>query len=568
MFNKETLKQAQRLEKEWKEICDKRYQGRDFGSKTSSGIPIKPVYTPLDIEHIKYGDDIGMPGIYPYMRNNYPIHYQFQPWINQQTHGYGLPEDTRERMDALAKAGMKGYFGGRSYNLVWDLPSYIGFDPDEQEAMGYIGKDGVSCNTDDDFARMLHDIDLTKNNIVLINIDTLPVFAHFIAYADKMGFPRDKLRGNTMNWEFTAWWSPSMLWEPEGGLKLATDLIKFCSKEMPGWNHTNIESHAFSELGANAIQQMAFGIATAIAVSDSCVKAGIAPDDFMPGMGFQIANCNDFFEYIGMFRAWRRLWARICYEKYGCRKPSSMHLRVHTHTSCFELTAQQPLVNLIRTTLHALGAVLSSTTAMELPGYDEPIGIPTEEAAILSLRIQQVIAEETGITKVSDPLAGSYYVEWMTNKIEEEGKSILKQIDDMGGFLVAHKNGWFITHCRENATRWRKEVDNGGRVVVGWNKYKVDREEKIQPFRTNPELSRIASERIKKYKADRDQAKTNAALNALINAAERLNKKDEYGAVMPAAIEAAKAKATMGEISKALRKVFQWGPEHNPLTDY
>jgi methylmalonyl-CoA mutase N-terminal domain/subunit len=245
-----------------------------------------------------------------------------------------------------------------------------------------------------------------------------------------------------------------------------------------------------------------------------------------------------------------------------------MHLRVHTHTSCFELIAQQPLVNLIRTTLHAMGAVLSSTTAMELPGYDEPIGIPTEEAAILSLRIQQVIAEESGITKVSDPLAGSYYVEWLTNKIEEEGKKILKQIDDMGGFLVAHKNGWFITHCRENATRWRKEVDSGERVVVGWNKYKMDHEEQIHPFRTDPEASRISIARIKKYKADRDQAMTNAALNALVDAAERLDKKGEYGAVMPAAIEAAKAKATMGEISKALRKVFHWGPEYNPLTNY
>ena len=567
MFSKETLEEAKKLEQEWQEFYEKRYQGKDFSSTTSSGIPIKPIYTPLDTENIDYAKDIGSPGTYPYMRSNYVIHYQFQPWVNQQVHGYGLPEHTRERMDLLAKAGMKGYFGGRAYNLVWDLPSYAGFDPDEPEAVGYIGNDGVSCISDEDFERMLHDLDLTKTNIVMINADTIPIFAHFIAYADKKGFPRDKLRGNTMNWEFTAWWLPSMLWEPNDGLKLATDLIHFCCKEMPGWNHTNIECQATSELGANAVQQMAFGIATAMAVADSCVKAGLEPDSFMPGIGFQIANCNDFFEYICMFRAARRLWARIAHEKYGCKKPASMHFRTHTHTSCSELAKQQPLVNLIRTTLHALGAVLSGTTAMALPSYDEPIGIPTEEAAILALRIEQVIAEETGITKVTDPLGGSYYVESLTNKMEEEDKKILKQIDEMGGFIKALKDGWLIGQCRENATKWRQQVDSGERVVVGWNKYVMGEEKEIKPFRIDPEVARIAIERVKKYKAERDQAKTDAALNGLLLAAERLAK-GEYGGVMPAAIEAAKAKATTGEIAKTLRKVLKWGTDCSPLATY
>jgi methylmalonyl-CoA mutase N-terminal domain/subunit len=520
----------------------------------------------LDIEHINYGQEIGMPGIYPYMRDNYAIHYQFQPWVNQQTHGYGLPEHTRERMDLLANAGMKGYFGGRAYNLVWDLPSYSGVDPNEPEAMGYVGKDGVSCVTDEDFERMLHDLDLTKTNVVLINSDTIPILAHFIAYSDQKGVPRNKLRGNSMNWQFTAWWLPSMLWEPEGGLKLATDLIHFTCREMPDWNHTNFECHAISEMGANAVQQMAFGIATAMAVANSCVKAGIDPDAFMPGMGFQIANCNDFFEYICMFRAWRGLWARIVHEKYGCKKASSMHLRVHSHTSCYELTKQQPLVNLIRTTLHALGAVLSGTTAMELPGYDEPIGIPTEEAAILSLRTQQILLEESGITKVTDPLAGSYYVESLTHTIEEEGKKILQRIEDMGGFMKALKSGWLVSQCRENAVRWRRDVESGKRVVVGWNKYSAE-EGEIRPFRVDPEVARIAIERIKEYKAKRDQGKTDTALSNLVTAAERLDK-GEYGVLMPAAIEAAKAKATCGEISKALKKVFQWGPQFSSQTDH
>lgn len=565
MFDEKTIEQAHRLEEQWKRLVAERYGGRTFETTTSSGIPVKPMYTPLDIDNIDYEKNIGVPGIYPFMRNNYAIHYQFQPWINQQTHGYGLPEHTRERMDMLAQAGMRGYFGGRAYNLTWDLPSNWGVDPEEPEAIGYHGKDGVSCVTQEDFARMLHDIDLTQNNIVLINFDTIPVFAHFIAYADSQGFPRDKLRGNSMNWQFTAWWSPSMLWAPQEGLKMATDLIYFCSKEMPNWNHTNIESHAISEMGANALQQMAFSIATAMAVANSCVEAGIDPDVFMPGIGFQPAQCNDFFEYIGMFRAWRRLWARIAREKYGCKRPSSMHFRTHTHTSCFELTKQQPLVNIIRTTLHALGAVLSGTTAMELPAYDEPLGIPTEEAAILALRIQQVLYHETGITNVVDPLAGSYYVEYLTNKMEDEASKILQQIEELGGFLKCLESGWLVTQCRRNAELWREQVNRGEKIIVGWNKYVMPEDKEVPVFRVDPEVERIAIERIKKYKAERDQAKTDAALNKLREAAQRLNQ-GEYGHLMPAAIEAAKAKATAGEMSRVLKQVFRWGYQYSSLT--
>jgi methylmalonyl-CoA mutase N-terminal domain/subunit len=307
---------------------------------------------------------------------------------------------------------------------------------------------------------------------------------------------------------------------------------------------------------------MAYGVGTAIAIADSCVAADLEPDSFMPGIGFQIAQCNDFFEYICMFRAWRKLWASVAKERYGCKRASSMQLRTHTHTSCFELTKKQPLVNLIRSAYHALGAALSGTTAMEIPGYDEPIGIPTEESAILSLRIQQVIRHETGITRVSDPLAGSYYVEWLTKRMEEEARKVLKEIDDAGGFVKAHKSGMFMSTMRKHASDWRKAVDSGEMVVVGWNKYVMPEEEQIKPFRADPSVAKIAIERIKEYKANRDQAKTDAALNSLVEAATKLDK-GGYGHVMPACIEAAKAKATAGEISKTMRKVFKWGPEYS-----
>ncbi|MFC1823436.1 methylmalonyl-CoA mutase family protein [Thermodesulfobacteriota bacterium] len=567
MFDEKTLKQTEKLMEQYQQALNKRYEGKDFTTASGSGIPIKPVYTPSDVKDLDYEKDIGVPGLYPYMRSNYPIHYQFQPWINQPVHGYGLPEHTRERMDMLAEAGMEGHFGGRSYNIVCDIPTHFGVDPDEPDAQGYIGKDGVSCPTDEDFGRMLHGIDLTKTNIVLINRDTLPYLSHFIAYAESQGLNPSQLRGNTMNWQFGVWYAPNQLWDSEGGLKLATEVIWYCCKEMPKWNHTNIQGHGMSETGANAVQQMAYAIATAMTIADSCKAAGLDPDTFMPGIGYQIAQCNEFFEYICMFRAWRKLWANIARERYGCKKPSSMMLRTHSHTSCFELTRQQPLVNVIRSSYHALGAVLSGTTAMEVPAYDEPIGLPTEESAILSLRIQQVIRHETGVTKVSDPLAGSYYVESLTNRMEQEAREILKEIDDAGGFIKAHKNGMFMSEMRKNAAEWRKKIDRGEKIVVGWNKYTVPEKDNFKAFRADPAVARIAAERIKAYKANRDQAKTDAALNALVEAAERLDK-GEYGHVMPACIEAARAKATTGEISKNLRKVFKWGPQYNMALQY
>jgi len=563
MFNEKTLQECRELMEQYSKAVAERYQGKDFSSTTgSSGIPIKPVYTPLDVEDLDFGKDIGVPGFPPFLRSNYPIHYQFQPWINQPVHGYGLPEHTRERMDMLAGAGMEGYFGGRAYNIVCDVPTHFGVDPDDPDAQGYIGKDGVTCATSEDFGRMLHDIDLTKTNIVLINGDTLPYLAHYIVYAESQGLTPDQLRGNTMNWQFGAWYAPNHLWESEGGLKLATDVIYFCSKEMPKWNHTNIQGHGMSETGADAVHQMAYGIGTAIAIADSCVAAGLDPDSFMPGIGFQIAQGNDFFEYICMFRAWRKLWASVARERYGCKRASSMMLRTHTHTSCFELTKQQPLVNVIRSSFHALGAALSGTTAMEVPAYDEPIGIPTEESHVLALRIQQVIRHETGITKVSDPLAGSYYVEWLTHRMEQEARKILKEIDDAGGFVKAHKSGMLMGTMRKHASEWRKSVDSGETVVVGWNKYGVPEKEVIKPFRADPDVARVAIERVKEYKANRDQARTDAALDALVEAAKRLDK-GEHGHVMPACIEAARARATCGEISKTLRKVFKWGPQYS-----
>lgn len=244
-----------------------------------------------------------------------------------------------------------------------------------------------------------------------------------------------------------------------------------------------------------------------------------------------------------------------------------MHLRTHTNTSCFELIKQQPLNNIIRSAYHALGAALSGTTAMQIPAYDEPIGIPTEESAVITLRTQQILLHETGVTRVSDPLAGSYYVEWLTRRMEEEGKKVLKEIEDAGGFVKAHKEGMLVRVLRKGCDQWREEIEAGERIVVGWNKYATEEDLKVKAFRPDPEVARLSIERLKDYKARRDQAKTDAALNGVVVACERL-KKGEWGHVMPACIEAAKAEATAGEISKALRKVMKWGPEYNVMLKF
>jgi len=559
MFKKDTLDEDTEMQKKWREKYSKLYKDKEFKATTASGIPVKPVYTASDIDHLDYGE-IGIPGEYPFTRGIYPLQYQFQPWVNQMSLGYGLPEQTRERMDMLKEAGMKGYFGAQSYNLPHDLVSKAGLDPDSPEAKGLVGRGGVNISTIDDLDRIFHDLPLDKTQIVQnIGSATMVGLAMYIVYAEGRGFSRDKLGGNSMNWLYKAPFVDYAMFPPKSAFKLMAEFIKFCSRNMPRWNTTNIAGYFMEEAGGNAIQEAAFTMATGIAITEACVKAGLHPDDFLPRIGFQFAQGNDFLEEIAKIRAIRKMWAKINKERFGCENPRSMQVRMHIHTSGCSLMAQQPLVNIIRAAFHTLGAVLSGTNALHTSAYDEALGLPTEESATLALRTQQIVLDETHIPNVSDPLAGSYYLEWLTSKIEEEAMKLIEKIDEIG-YTKAWETGWFKNELASSAYKWREDMDKGDRVVVGVNKYVSDEEQKVPVFRIDPKIEQTAVERVREFRARRDSGKTGAALDRLKETAKKIN--DEWpdgGDLMPSIIEAAKADATLGEMQGILKEVFGWG---------
>src|SRR3954470_14020053 len=453
---------------------------------THSGIPVKPCYFAHDVPA---GTDAEAPGSYPFTRGNLAAQYQFMTWANQPVIGYGLPEQTRERMDLLAEQGMVGYFGQRFYNLVYDLVSHAGLDPDDPAARGRIGECGMAVSSVRDMERLFAGLYPTKMNVVHITYyQVIPALAQYIAYAEKLGLEPAALRGNSMNWYHQSAYVGMSAFPPLQGHKLAVELISYCTRNMPRWNTTNLFAYGVEEAGGTAVQEIGLMLAYGIDLVRSCLEAGLEPDQFLPRFGFQIAQANDFFEEICKIRAMRRMWATTMHERFGAQDPRSMHVRIHTHTSGAVLTAQQPLVNLIRATLHTLGAALSGTQAMEVSAYDEALAIPTEEAATLALRTQQVIQEETNVTAVSDPLAGSYYVESLTDSVATEALDLVEKIEELGGYTAAQETDWIRAEVEESAGRWREAVDSGERRVVGVNCYTAEEEPATPVFQVDPEV--------------------------------------------------------------------------------
>lgn len=559
-FNPEFVEATRKLEAEWRAKFDAIAQkfGVDPGTyslKTDSGLPLKPAYFPHDVAGQSYGM-LSAPGMYPFTRGLYPAQYQFMRWANQPVIGYGLPEDTRKRMDYLQSQGMTGYFGNTFYNLVYDLVSHEGLDPDHPAAEGRVGQCGMAVYSLEDNARLFDGLPLDKINVIHISYyEVLPVLAHYLAYARRRGVPWGKLGGNSMSWYYQSAYVGMTCFPPNSGMALATELVNFCTREMPRWNTVNIFGYGMEEAGANAVQEVAFSVAAGIDYARACVASGLAPDQFLSRFGFQISQSNDFFEEICKIRALRRLWARKCHA-LGARDPKSMHVRIHTHTSGAVLTAQQPLNNLIRTTLHAFGAALSGVQAMEVSSFDEALAIPTEHAHTMALRIQQIIQEESGITRVADPLGGSYYVESLTNQIEAAAEKIFDEVESHGGYHKCHD--YVRAQIEASAARWRDQVDTKERVLVGMNKYESAEMQDIEVFRVNPESERIAVERVRELRARRDARKWENAMTALDAAAKRCAG-SEIGGLIPAMIEASDADATTGELMGALKKHLGWG---------
>jgi len=563
MFDPKVLEEDNEKKKSWTNEfgkVQKKFLGeRPYQPSTASGIPLMPLYTPEDVKHIPY-EEIGLPGFFPFARGNYPMGYQFMSWANQPVIGCGTPEETRERMDYLREQGMTGYFGNTFYNLVYDLATHGGFDPSDRAAEGRIGECGMSVYSIPTMEILFKDIPLDRTNVVHITMNqTMPILAIYLAYAEMRGYSPDQLRGNTMNWYHTYnVVSGLATFPPEMCDRLAAELIWFCTKNMPRWNTTNLFGYGIEEAGANAYEEVAVIVSAGMSITRRCMEQGLKPDEFLPRFGFQIGQGNDFFEEIAKIRALRKIWAKTNCHQFGARNPQSMQVRIHTHTSGAMLTAQQPLVNLIRTTLQALGAALSGVQAMEIPGYDEALAIPSEESARLALRIQQVIAEETNITKVTDPLGGSYYMEWLTAEIERKAMELIEKIEEQGGFIKAWESGFIRSVVERSARKWKEEVDSGNRVVIGVNKYRMEEEKKMPLYKINPETARIQKEGEIAYKKNRDQAKLDKALKDLEESLTHFRQGDNDHSIMPIMIEAARCGATNGELMSLMKNTLGW----------
>jgi len=573
MFDERTLALSRELAARW---CDEyRKLAGKFGERapaqaahpqTHSGLPLRSAYFPHDIEGLDFSS-IGAPGQRPFTRGNLAAQYQFMNWANQPVIGYGLPEHTRERMDLLASQGMVGYFGAQFYNLVYDLVSHEGLDPDHAAARGRIGQCGMAVYSVADMARLFDGLDLTRINVVHITYyQVIPALAQYIAYAAKRGVGPEQLRGNSMNWYHQSAYVGMSAFPPEQGLKLAVELIGYCARHMPRWNTTNFFGYGVEEAGGNAVQEIGLMLAFGIELVRACRKAGLEPDTVLGRFGFQIAQANDFFEEVCKIRALRRIWATAMTDQFGVEDPRSLHVRIHTHTSGVCLTAQQPLVNLIRTTLHAFGAALSGTQAMEVSSYDEALAIPTEQAATLALRVQQVIQEETNVTAVSDPLAGSYYVEALTDQIATAALELVAQVEAQGGYIAAQRNGWIRSRVETSAARWRDMVTEGKRRIVGLNCFQTETEARSNIFKVDPEVERVAVGRIQDLRSSRDSKAHAEAMRAFAEAARNFARRGvgEIGddVLISSAIEAARADATTGEMMEVLKSALGWGAPH------
>ncbi len=540
-----------------KEIWEKsreRYAAKIKPQKNLSGIPIKTVYTKEDVEEL---DLNVMPGVYPYTRGLYPDGYALTPWMQQMVFGFGTCEETREKMETLVEQGMEGYFGHKVFNIVFDIPAMYGIDADHPEAEGNVGQCGCHLSTIEDYDEIIRDWELETTNFSLITGDNcLPALALICAAAERRGKTIDSLRGNSMNWYPRIAVQDIPSWEPKHGYALMGDLISFCSKNIPAWNTTNIFMYGLSEAGATPVQELAYGLSWGKSVIDAGKEAGVDPDKFVGRLGFQIGIQNDFFEEIAKLRAHRKMWAKITADA-GCKKPSCMFARVHIHTSGNVLTAQQPLNNTARITMQIMAAILGGVQSIHSCSYDETIGIPTELSHRTAIRSQQIMMWESGLKNVADPLAGSYYVEWLTDKMEQEAWKIYDDLEKKGGYMKGLEEGWVKKAIDDTSYDRKIAVKTGKQPVVGVNKYVMEEtEEKHEPFRVDASIEKKAIERLKAFKDRRSQAEVDSALVNLKKACMEL--KDGKGELMPALVEAARKGATNGEMIAPMREAFGW----------
>ena len=512
---------------------------------TLSGLEVKRLYTPEDVRDLDYSRDLGFPGQYPFTRGIHPTMYRGRTWTMRMFSGLGTAEDTNERFKYLLKHGESGL------SVAFDYPTLMGYSSDSPEALGECGKCGVAIDTLKDMEILFDGIPLDKvTTSMTVNPPATVLLAMYIVTAEKRGVPRSQIQGtvqNDMLKEFIA--QKTFMLPPGPSLRIIVDTVEFCTRELPKWNTISISGYHIREAGSTAAQELAFTLADGLTYVQACIDRGMDVDEFAPRLSFFFNAHIDFFEEIAKYRAARRMWARFMRERFKARDPRSWLLRFHTQTAGCSLAAQQPHNNIVRTAYEALAAVLGGTQSLHTNSFDEVLALPSEEAATVALRTQQVLAEETGVTNTVDPLAGSYFVEALTNKMEEEATRYIDSIEAMGGMVAAIENGYPQREIADAAYRFQQQLETQKRTVVGVNKYVTDHSP-VDLLKIGPEVESKQLERLREVKQRRDGARVNERLEELRRACDS----DEN--LMPHVVECVREYATIQEVCDVFRDAF------------
>ena len=533
---------------EWKrELYDATPERGDELSSTISGLENEPLYSPENVD-IDYDATLGYPGVYPFTRGVYPSMYRGKLWTMRQFAGFGTAEETNERFRYLLEHGQTGL------STAFDMPTLMGYDSDHARSLGEVGREGVAIDSLADMETLFDGIPLGEvSTSMTINSPAAMLLAFYLCVGEQQGVPRSELRGTIQTdilKEYIA--QKEWIFPPQPSMRLVVDMMEFCAQEMPRWHPISISGYHIREAGSNAVQELAFTLADGFAYVEAAVERGLDVDDFAPRLSFFFNAHLDFFEEIAKYRAARRIWARELRETYGAKNPRSWLMRFHTQTAGVSLTAQQPEVNIVRTALEALAAVLGGTQSLHTNSYDEALALPTENAVRIALRTQQVIAHETGVVNTIDPLGGSWYVEDLTNRLEAEAYDYFDRIRKLGGVIPAIEENFFQREIADASFRYQAEVEAKQRIVVGVNRYEAQEEAPIELLRVDPALETKQIERVQATRAQRDGAKVEAALTALKEGAAKADVN-----LMPLIVDASREYVTMGEMCDALRAV--WG---------
>jgi methylmalonyl-CoA mutase N-terminal domain/subunit len=550
LFDSKALKKIVREKEVWtREELEKvlsRFPERLPRFSTISDKEIPELLTPEDINDLDYQEDLGMPGVFPYTRGVQPTMYRGRLWTMRQFAGFGTPEDTNKRYRYLLSQGQTGL------SVAFHYPTLMGYDSDHPRSLGEVGRCGVAVDSLRDMEKIFEGIPLDKvTTSMTINGPAGILLAMYIVVAEKQGVPADKIGGTIQNdilKEYIA--QKSWIFPPRPSIRIITDIMEYCTKHVPRWNTISISGYHIREAGSTAAQELAFTLADGMGYVQAAIDAGQNVDDFAPRLSYFFNAHSDFFEEIGKYRAARRIWAKTMKERFGAQKESSQKLRFHTQTAGCSLTAQQPMNNVVRTTMQALSAVLGGTQSLHTNSLDETLALPTEETVTLALRTQQILAEETGIANTTDPLGGSFFVEWMTDQLEKEAMVYIDKIDEVGGIVRAIELGFPQKEIGDAAYRYQKQIEMNEKTVVGVNKYTSDQDPPIPLLKIDPEVELRQVKNLKRVKSKRNAAEVAKQL-ARIEVAAKDGKN-----LMECFVDAVREYVTMGEIIETLKGVF------------